>query len=105
MVLVFREDFALKKNGVSTLLAVLAALMLAPAVFGQLPAAVAAYGREFAKDVRFCQAAYAAATNRIPGKYVRDLESLQSKFQEAGNLDGLLAVKNEIARYKKAKTE
>ena len=71
----------------------------------QLPAAVAAYGREFAKDVLGAQTAYTAATNRIPAKYARDLEVLQAKFQEAGDLDALLAVKKEIERYRRAKAE
>ena len=72
---------------------------------GQLPAAVTNYGREFAKDVARFRADYAAETNRIPVKYMRDLEALRAKFQEAGDLDGLLAVKKEIERYRKAKTE
>ena len=72
---------------------------------GQLPAAVTNYGREFAKDVARFRADYAAETNRIPAKYMRDLETLQAKFQEAGDLDGLLAVKKEIERYRKVKTE
>ncbi len=72
---------------------------------GQLPAAVMNFGREFAKDVARFRADYAAETNRIPAKYIRDLEALRAKFQEAGDLDGLLAVKKEIERYRKAKTE
>ncbi len=70
---------------------------------GQLPAAVINYGREFARDVAGYQIAYTAATNRIPGKYVRDLESLCAKYQKAGDLDSLLAAKKETERYKKAK--
>ena len=79
--------------------------MPALAAMGQLPSAVVNFGREFAREAAACQAAYAAATNRIPAKYTRDLEALRAKFQEAGDLDSLLAVKNEIARYKKAKSE
>ena len=97
------EDAKLKRRGLSALLAVL--LMPALAAMGQLPAAVVNFGREFAREAAACQAAYAAATNRIPAKYTRDLEALRAKFQEAGDLDSLLAVKNEIARYKKAKSE
>ena len=72
---------------------------------GQLPPSVVNFGREFARDVAACQATYTATTNRIPGKYMRDLEVLRVKYQEAGDLDSLLAVKNEITRYKKAKSE
>ncbi|MBQ6925181.1 MAG: hypothetical protein IJQ73_11115 [Kiritimatiellae bacterium] len=95
----------MKKFCRSTFLAVLAALVFAPALWGQLPPAVAAYGRDFAKEVLACQAAYTAATNRIPAKYARDLAALQAKFQEAGDLDALLAVKKEIERFKKVKSE
>ena len=92
----------MKRNGFFVLVATLAlSLALFPA-HGQLPAAVVNYGREFAKDVAGFRAAYSAATNSIPAKYKRDLEALQAKFQKAGDLDGLLAVKKEIERYQKA---
>ena len=95
----------MKKLGASILSALFVALVCVPMSHAQLPAAVAAYGREFAKDVLGAQTAYTAATNRIPAKYARDLEVLQAKFQEAGNLDALLAVKKEIERYRRAKAE
>ncbi len=95
----------MKKFGALILLAFLAALVCAPSVWGQLPASVVSYGRDFAKEVLGYQAAYTTATNRIPAKYMRDLEALQAKFQEAGDLDALLAVKKEIGRYKQVKTE
>ncbi len=63
------------------------------------------YGREFAKDVAGFRADYVAETNSIPLKYKRDLEALQANFQKAGDLDGLLAVKKEIERYRKVKAE
>ncbi len=95
----------MKKFSVSILSLFFVALMSVPMVWGQLPPVVAAYGREFAKEVLGFQAAYASATNRIPARYERDLEILQNKFQLAGNLDGLLAVQKEIERYKRARAE
>ena len=95
----------MKRNGVFVLMATLALCVASLPVHGQLPAAVTNYGREFAKDVARFRADYAAETNRIPAKYIRDLEALRAKFQEAGDLDGLLAVKKELERYRKAKTE
>ena len=95
----------MKKLGASILSALFIILGGAPIAWGQLPASVAAYGREFAKEFLGIQATYALATNRIPAKYARDLEALQAKFQEAGDLDALLAVKKEVERYRKAKAE
>jgi hypothetical protein len=96
------EDFALKRIWLFVLMATLALCLPSYPAHGQLPAAVANYGREFAKDVAGFRAEYIAATNGIPLKYKRDLEALQAKFQKAGDLDGLLAVKKEIDRYQKA---
>ena len=92
-------------KGLTLLLASLAWCWTAASAYAQKPAAVVNFGREFAKDVAGFHAAYAAATNRIPVKYMRDLDTLRAKFQEAGDLDGLLAVKKEIERYRKAKAE
>ena len=92
----------MKRNGVFVLAVTLALCLPSLPAHGQLPAAVANYGREFAKDVAGFRAEYIAATNGIPMKYRRDLEALQAKFQKAGDLDGLLAVKKEIDRYQKA---
>ena len=99
------EDSSLKRKGLLSLLAILACCLTTVAVYAQMPTTVINFGREFAKDVAGYHAAYAAATNRIPSKYMRDLETLRTKFQEAGDLDGLLAVKKEIERYRKVKTE
>lgn len=68
-------------------------------VLGELPQTVISYGKEFAKDIAAYRATYAWTTNRIPQKYVKDLEGLRSKYQEAGDLDGVLAVKKELDRY------
>ena len=95
----------MKKNGILVLAAVLSMCLATLSAHGQLPSAVVNYGREFAKDIAGYRAVYAATTNRIPGKYRHDLEVLQAKFQEAGDLDGLLAVKKEVERYRKVKTE
>lgn len=95
----------MKLNGLFVLAATLALCLPSFPAHGQLPAAVVNYGRDFAKDVAGFRAIYVAETNNIPAKYKRDLEALQSKFQKAGDLDGLLAVKKEIGRYQKAKTE
>ena len=86
-------------------MAILALCLQSYPVHAQLPAAVVNYGREFAKDVAGFRAEYVATTNGIPGKYRRDLEVLQATFQKAGDLDGLLAVKKEIERYRNAKVE
>ncbi len=99
------EDSTLKKKGIRFALAILAWCLTAVSAYAQMPAAVVNCGREFARDVAGYRAAYVAATNRIPTKYVRDLEALRTKFQEAGDLDGLLAVKKEIDRYRKIRTE
>ena len=95
----------MKKNGIFVLLGIIALFLPAVAAYAQLPAAVVNYGREFAKDVAGFRAVYAATTNRIPVKYKRDLEAMQTRFQEAGDLDGLLAVKKEIERYRKIKAD
>ncbi len=95
----------MKRNGLFVLLVTLALCLPSFTAHGQLPAAVVNYGREFAKDVAGFGAAYVATTNGIPGKYKRDLEALQATFQKAGDLDGLLAVKKEIERYRNAKAE
>ena len=99
------EDTTLKKKGIVVPLAILAWGLTAASAYAQTPAAVVNCGREFAKDVAGFRAAYVTATNRIPMKYMHDLEALRAKFQEAGDLDGLLAVKKEIERYRQAKAE
>lgn len=69
----------------------------------ELPQSVIGYGRDFAQGVSACRAAYVATTNQLPAKYMKDLAALHAKFQEAGDLDSLLAVKNEAERFCKAK--
>ena len=95
----------MKRNGLFVLVATLALCLPSFPAHGQLPAAVVNYGREFAKDVAGFRAEYVAATNGIPVKYKRDLEALRATFQKAGDLDGLLAVKKEVERYRNAKAE
>ena len=95
----------MKRNGLFVLAVTLALCLPSFPAHGQLPAAVVNYGREFARDVAGFRAAYIAATNGIPLKYKRDLEAMQATFQKAGDLDGLLAVKKEIERYRKVKTD
>ena len=95
----------MKRNGLFILMATLALCLPSFPAHGQLPAAVVNYGREFARDVMGFRAEYVAATNGIPVKYKRDLEALQATFQKAGDLDGLLAVKKEVERYRNAKAE
>lgn len=69
----------------------------------ELPQSVIGYGRDFAQGVAACRAAYVATTNQLPMKYMKDLAALHARFQEAGDLDSLLAVKNEAERFRKAK--
>lgn len=70
--------------------------------FAEIPAQVAEFGRNFIKSVQIVQSTYATSTNGIPAKYVKDLAVLSDKFQQAGDLDGLLAVKGEQKRFGKA---
>ena len=77
--------------------------MLAYVASAELPQSVVNLGRDFAQGVADCRATYAATTNQMPMKYMRDLAALQSKFQEAGDLDSLLAVKREAERFRRAK--
>lgn len=68
--------------------------------FGQLPPSITKFGTDFARDMAVYNGEFAATTNRLPQKYIRDLEDLSVKFQKDGDLDGLLAVKKEIKRFK-----
>ncbi len=69
------------------------------ASLAQLPPKIMEYGRTFAKSVQDRHAKYIAETNAIPQRYLADLKALQGKFQQAGDLDGLLAVQQEQKRY------
>ncbi len=76
---------------------------LSGTALAQLPQKVVEYGRTFAKSVQDRHAKYIAETNGIPQRYLGDLKALQAKFQQAGDLDGLLAVQQEAKRYAAAR--
>jgi len=78
--------------------------LLSGMVSAQLPQRVVEYGHTFAKSVQERHVKYIAETNGIPQRYLNDLKALQGKFQQAGDLDGLLAVQREVKRYNTARS-
>lgn len=76
--------------------------LFASSLFAQVPAQIVEFEKDFGKTILAADAKYASATNSMPRQYVANLEKMAKDFQSAGDLDGILAVKNEIKRFKDA---
>lgn len=86
--------------GVKRQFALLAACVCAMAGFA-VPQEVAGYLADFSREMRQAGVRFAAATNKLPQQYAKDLAGMQQRYQADGALDEFLAVKKEIERFKK----
>lgn len=84
---------------------ILTSCLLSCSVFAQVPAQIVDFQKDFGKAVLAADATYAATTNALPRTYLASLAQMEKKYQSDGDLAGLLAVKNEIKRFKTAIAE
>lgn len=68
-------------------------------VYAEVPSELNGFIEVFANEMRQVAQRYSVATNRLPQKYVIDLQKMQKQYQSEGALDELLAVKNELERF------
>ena len=81
---------------------IFAILMIVIPAFAEIPNLVNEYGKNFIQSVNRVRVNHMEATNGLPAKYENDLKLLGVRFQKAGDLEGVLAVKREITRFQKA---
>ena len=63
----------------------------------------AAYEKAYEQDLAKVEADNKKAVEALPDQYVQSLKNLEQKFQKAGDLDSLVLVKTEEARFAKAR--
>lgn len=76
--------------------------LLASSLFAQIPEHILELEKEFGRAVIAADSKYSSVTNSLPRQYLSDIAKLAKDIQSDGDLDGLLAVNNEIERFTKA---